>query len=248
MTVLQIAAVLATGVAAGFINVVAGGGSLLSLPLLVFLGLPVGIANATNRVAIICQNAVAIHHFRKSDVLSMSETLHLTWPAVLGSIVGTGIVVQIDQQLLNLVIAVLISVMALFIVFRPRMWEENIRRSWPRWMVQVVFFFIGVYGGFIQAGVGFFLIWGLVGVVGMDLVHANGAKVVIVAVYTAVSLAIFIVHGMVAWPFGLLLAVGNMTGAALGARFTVLKGNRWIRYILAAVVIVSALRMLANAL
>ena len=241
-------AIFFTGIFAGFINVVAGGGSLLTLPLLDAFGLPVGVANATNRVAILLQNLVAIQRFQAKGVLELRKVLSLAIPAMVGSIGGTLVAIEMDQQLLRMVIAGIITVMALLLVFRPRMWEETREKPWPQWAVELLFFCLGAYGGFIQAGVGFFLIWALVGVRGYDLVHANAAKVTIVASYTVLSLGLFFSRGMVNLTVGVVLALGNMLGAVLGARFTVMKGNRSLRYVLVGAILVSAGKMLYSAL
>jgi len=236
------------GFVTGFLNVVAGGGSLLSLPFLIFLGLDASSANATNRVAILLQNAVAVWQFRKEKVLSIRESLSLAIPASLGAIGGTLLAVQIDERFLKIAIALIISLMAVLLVARPRMWETNRRSNLPAWTKWLLFFCIGVYGGFIQAGVGFLLLWALVGALGKDLVRANGLKVAIVLSYTIVSFLIFYSRGLVNMEYGLVLAAGAMGGGWVGTRFSVVKGNKWIRYILAVMVIMSALRMLAGAL
>ncbi len=127
------------------------------------------------------------------------------------------------------------------------MWEERRALRLPRWLMIVIFFLIGVYGGFVQAGVGFFLIWALVGLGGRDLVQANAAKVFIVGCFTAVSLALFASNGMVRLGTGLILACGSMIGAHLGARFTLTKSSRLIRWILAMTVMASAGKMLWDA-
>ncbi|HOO63805.1 MAG TPA: sulfite exporter TauE/SafE family protein [Synergistaceae bacterium] len=241
-------AIFLTGIGAGFLNVVAGGGSLLTLPLLDAFGLPVGMANATNRVAILLQNLVAIQRFRAKGVLDFREVLPLILPAMAGSVGGTLVAIEMDQQVLRLVIAGIITFMAFLLVFRPHMWEEGREKPWPRWAVGLLFFCIGAYGGFIQAGVGFFLIWALVGVMGNDLVHANAVKVTLVASYTVLSLGLFFSRGMVDLSVGIALALGNMLGAVLGARFTVMKGNRALRYILVGAILLSAGKMLYSAL
>lgn len=236
------------GCATGFLNVVAGGGSLLSLPFLIFLGLDASSANATNRVAILLQNIVAVWQFRRDRALSMRESLSLAFPATLGAVCGTMLAVQIDERFLKIAIAVLISLMAVMLVARPGMWETHRQTSWPAWGKWILFFGIGVYGGFIQAGVGFLLIWALAGAVGKDLVRANGLKAAIVLCYTIASFAIFYSRGLVNMEFGLVLAIGSMAGGWVGTRFSVAKGNRWIRYVLVVMVAISSLHMLYGAI
>jgi len=236
------------GVVAGFLNVVAGGGSLLSLPFLIFLGLDASSANATNRVSILLQNMVAAWQFKREKVLSLKEALSLGFPATVGAVAGTLLAVQMDERFLKIVIALVISMMAVMLVAKPRMWETHSDKKWPYWARWILFFFIGVYGGFIQAGVGFILIWALAGAVGKDLVRANGLKVAIVLCYTVASFAIFYSHNLVNLDFGLALAAGSMTGGWIGTKFAVARGNRWIRYILVVMVVISALRMITSAI
>jgi uncharacterized membrane protein YfcA len=236
-----------SGILSGFLNTVAGGGSLLVLPLLVFSGLDMGIANATNRVAILLQSVTASRSFIRQGTLDVREILPTALPAVIGSLAGTFVAIQLDERLLRVAIALMISVMAGLLVFRPAMWEEKRAVRLPGWLSFLIFFLIGIYGGFIQAGVGFFLIWALAGIGGRDLVEANGAKVFIVGCFTAVSLALFASNGMVRFGTGLILACGSMIGAHAGARFTMAKGNRVIRFVLAVTVMVSAAKMLWDA-
>ncbi len=237
-----------SGILSGFLNTVAGGGSLLVLPLLVFAGLDMGVANATNRVAIFLQSLTATRSFLRGGVLDVRELLPLAIPAAIGSLLGTIVAIRLEETALRVVIALFISLMAFLLVFRPSMWETNRNVHLPRWLLSFIFFLIGIYGGFIQAGVGFFLIWALVGIGGRDLVRGNAAKVFIVGCFTAVSLILFISSGMVRFGTGLILAAGSMVGAHLGARFTLVKGNRAVRLILAVAVSVSAAKMLWDAL
>lgn len=236
------------GVMAGFLNVTAGGGSLLVLPVLSLGGMDMAIANGTNRVAILFQNIVAMKKFSKEGILSFKEAVFFAVPATIGSLMGTFLAVSLDEKILKSVIAVLILSMAILLIVKPGMWETQHEQKFPKWTIAVAFFFIGIYGGFIQAGVGFFLLWGLVGLAGNDLLRSNALKVCIVACYTLISLAIFISKGMVDVQVGFILALGNMVGGYLGARFSIAKGNSWLRLILAVVVIASALKMLAGVL
>ncbi|MDO9508269.1 MAG: sulfite exporter TauE/SafE family protein [Thermovirgaceae bacterium] len=247
MSLLMLVLTATLGGVTGFLNVVAGGGSLLSLPFLIFLGLDASSANATNRVAILLQNIVAVWQFRRDKALSMRESLSLAIPASIGAIGGTMLAVQIDERFLKIAIALLISLMAVMLVAKPNMWETHRETAWPAWGKWLLFFGIGVYGGFIQAGVGFLLIWALAGAVGKDLVRANGLKAAIVLCYTIVSFAIFYSRGLVNMEYGLVLAIGSMAGGWIGTRFSVVRGNKWIRCVLVVMVVISAFHMLSGA-
>lgn len=242
------AGIAVIGVVQGFFNTVAGGGSLLVLPALTFLGMDLAVANGTNRIAILLQSVSGAASFRNRKITFLRNALPLAAASTLGAVAGTFIAISVDRRILNLVMAVLISVMAVLLIAKPKMWEQQKTDCWPKVAVYALFFAIGIYGGFIQAGVGFFFSWALVSAAGTDLVKGNAMKTVIIGSYTVISLSIFLMNGMVHIPIGLVLAVGSMTGAALGAHFTVVKGNQWVRWVLAAVVIVSAGKMVYDVL
>lgn len=241
-----ILALAGTGIAAGFINTTAGGGSMLSLPLLMFLGLPANVANGTNRIAILLQNVVGVNTFRQKKVLSLKTDYKLAVPAIAGSIVGALFAVEIDPVVLKKIIAGLMVVMFFIVVLKPDVWVKERAGSTlakPTLIQYVIFFFIGIYGGFIQLGVGFILLAGLVLGCGQNLVKANAVKVFIVLIYTVFSLGIFIYHKQVDIVAGLILAAGNMAGAWLGAHFTVRGGAKYVRYVLIAALFIVILNL-----
>lgn len=240
-------AVIAAGFIAGFINTLAGSGSLVTLPLLIFLGLPANIANGTNRVAIVMQNIVGGVSFQRQGVLDLGGSLRLAVPAILGSVAGAQIAVNLDEQAMQRAIGLLMLVMLVVILVQPKRWLKGTMQAlegWPNWWQFGLMFVIGVYGGFIQAGVGIFLLAGLVLGIGYDLVRANAAKIAIVFFFTLSALIVFIANGQVIWGIGLLLGLGNMLGAWVGARFAVDKGAIWVRRLLIGVVLISAAELL----
>lgn len=237
----MILALVGTGVAAGFINTTAGGGSMLAMPLLMFLGLPANVANGTLRIAILLQNVVGVSTFRKQKVLDLKSDYKLAVPAVIGSIIGALFAVEIDEALLQKVIAFVMVAMFFIVILKPDVWVKeragNVDAK-PTLMQYAIFFVIGLYGGFIQMGVGFLLLAGLVLGCGHNLVKANAVKVFIVLIYTVFSLGIFVYHGQVDVAAGLILAAGNMLGAWLGAHFTVKGGAKYVRYVLIAALLI----------
>ena len=240
-------AVVGAGIFAGFINTLAGSGSLVTLPLLIFIGLPANIANGTNRVGILLQNIVGVGSFRQNDALDTRGTVILSIPAILGSIIGAQIAVDLDEALMERVIGVIMIMMLIVMVLSPSRWVQGQMKNMegrPAWWKLVIFFFIGIYGGFIQAGVGIFLLAGLVLAVGYDLVRANAVKNGIVLLFTVSALLVFVINGQVDWIVGLVLAVGNMIGAWLAAKVAVEKGAKWVHRLLVVVIIVSAAQLL----
>jgi uncharacterized membrane protein YfcA len=240
-------AVIAAGFAAGFINTLAGSGSLITLPLLIFLGLPANVANGTNRVAILMQNVVGVSSFRQQKVLDVRGGLMLAAPATAGAIIGAQIAVNLNEEVMRIVIGALMVVMLVVILIRPKRWLEGRSEAVDHrftWLQLLIFFAIGVYGGFIQAGVGIFLLAGLVLNAGYDLVRGNAVKVLIVLCFTVAALAVFVINGQVVWAIGLILGVGNMLGAWVAARMAVERGATFVRWVLIAVVAVSGAKLL----
>jgi uncharacterized membrane protein YfcA len=231
----MILALIGIGLVTGFMNTLAGGGSALSLPMLMFLGLPANVANGTNRIAILLQSIVGVNTFYKRKVLDYKTDYKLTVPAVAGSLLGALFAVEIDETILRKVIAALMIVMLLMVIFKPEVWvKEHAGKveAKPTILQYIIFFFIGFYGGFIQMGVGFFLLAGLVLGGGYNLVRANAVKIFIVLVFTVFSIGIFIFHKQVDLLSGFVLAVGSMAGAWLGAHFSVKGGAKLVRYVL----------------
>ena len=240
-----ILAVIGVGFVAGFINTVAGSGSLLTLPLLMFLGLPANVANGTNRIAILCQNAVAMISFKQQKIYSFREGFRLAIPAVIGSLIGARIAVNLNDEIMSTTIGGLLIVMFFLVLLKPEKWlKSSVHPPVPFWIQVVIFFFTGLYGGFIQAGVGFFLLAGLVLGSGFELVKANALKVFINFLFTLFALIIFIIHHHVYYNLAFILAIVNIFGAYVAARLAVKWGAVILRYFLIVVLALSSLKLL----
>lgn len=241
--------VLITGVVAGFVNTVGGGGSLISLPVLIFMGLPSAVANGTNRIALMVQSLVAISYFRQKGFFYPKLSFILGVPAVLGSIVGAKFAISLSDEMFNTALAVVMITVIVLIVLRPEKYflkdqEQENYTPLRLAMASLAFFGVGFYGGFIQAGVGFIIIAALAMITGMTLVKINSLKVAVTAIYMLSSLLIFIFSGNVAWGLGFILAAGNAVGAYLGSAFVVSKGDKWIRIFLVVSVSILAAKLL----
>ena len=240
---LQLVLLLVAGVAAGFVNTLAGGGSVLTIPALILLGVPPSVANGTNRIAIGLQNAIASWRFHERGKLALREAMLLALPAGAGAIVGALIAVELPAKAFDIALGVVLILVMVTVLLPKRRKGVAAMRGMPVWLRIVVFFAVGVYGGFIQAGVGLLLISALSLSVGDDLVAVNAIKVFIVMVLTALALVVFILYGTVIWVAGLILAVGTMTGAWIGVRFAVRRGVGVVRWVVVAVALASSLRL-----
>lgn len=242
-----IPAVIGAGFVAGFVNTLAGSGSLVTLPLLIFMGLPATVANGTNRVAILLQNVVGVTSFHRDSALDVRGALVLSIPAILGSLLGAQIATDLNESLMRRLIGFLMLAMLIVILLRPRRWLHGTLRIYqgrPKLWQLGLLFLVGMYGGFIQAGVGIFLLATLVLGIGYDVVRANAVKLAMVLLFTAAALVVFVVNGQVLWQVGLVLSVGNMLGAWVAAHLAVERGAPLVRKVLLLVVSVSALELL----
>lgn len=237
---------IVVGFAVGFINTVAGGGTLLSLPVLIFLGLPPNVANGTNRVAIVIQTAFATAGFKSKGVTTFPFNAYLGASALLGAIIGASIAVDIDGAVFNKILAVIMIAVILIIVFKPKINLKDVHERLTGkylWLGMLAFFFFGIYGGFINAGLGFIIILFLHFFNHMSLVRANATKVAVVCIYTLSALVVFILNDKVNWSVGFVLAIGNAIGAWIASRVSVNKGDGFIKTFLLVVVGIMAIKL-----
>ncbi len=232
------------GCAAGFLNVMAGGGSLLTLPILLLAGVPAPVANGTLRVSIVAQNLVAIGTFRRHGFKELKEALWLSLFACAGAVGGASLGVRISGPWFDRIV-VLTMVAVTVLIFRGKKTQAAPALSPSRrWLGYAALVAAGAWGGFIQVGVGFLLMPALHRILGMDLVRVNMYKVVIVLPYTLLALAIFAWQSHILWMAGLALALGNSAGGWLGARLTVSRGEPLIRAVFLVAVAAMAVSLL----
>ena len=242
-------ALFVSGLVAGVINVIAGGGSFLTLPVLIFAGLPPTVANATNRVGILIQNVGAVWGFHRHRKLDWHWTALTAGPASMGALLGTWLALEISDEGFRKVLALLMVGVTLWTLLQPTVRRDRNARTAEEAPDRPVgvrglalaagCFGVGIYGGFVQAGVGFFIL-AVLGMAGLDLVRGNALKVLIILLFTTLSLAIFAWQGKVEWVPGLVLAAGTLVGGQVGVHLTVLKGHRWVRGVVTVAVVVFA--------
>ena len=228
---LGVLALLVAGFVSSVINTIAGGGSFLTLPLLIFLGLPAAEANGTNRLGIVFQNVAAVWGFHRERVLEWRTGLRAALPATAASVLGAWLALQVGDREFRRILAFVMLAATLWTIAEPIVSRANDgapRRPRPR-LALTMFVVAGLYGGFVQAGVGFLLLAATT-LSGLDLVRGNAVKVLVVLLVTAVALALFAWDGKVRWMEGAALAAGSVAGSLVGVRLAVLKGERWLRW------------------
>lgn len=234
------------GFVVGFINTVAGGASLLSLPTLIFLGLPPAVANGTNRVAIAIQTGIGTAGFKSKGVHNFPFALYIAITAIVGSVIGAQIAVDISGETFNRILSIIMISVVVLLVLKPKTKVEDVveQLKGKKLIYSMIgFFFIGIYGGFINAGIGFIIIFFLHYFNGLSLVRTNATKVAVVFFYTLAALAVFAFNGKVDWVVGLVLAIGNGFGAWIASRYSVKKGDGFIRIFLIIMVLVMAVKL-----
>lgn len=259
--------ILIGGFVAGVINAMAGGGSLLTVPLLALAGLGGTVANGTNRVAVLVQNASSAWGYARKGVGDTRRTVSVLVPVAAGALVGSVAASQINDRLFERIFGLLmIPLLVLSLWPRSRPSARPSARSsgerapggpdpdgpepggpstgvWSGWLTGAVFFGLGVYGGAVQAGIGILLLL-VLSRSGFDLVTANGVKTLVILVITLIAVPVFLLNDQVRWLQALVLSVGMGAGGFVGANTAVRGGERLIKPVLTVIVLVLASRMI----
>ena len=233
-----------TGCIAGFLNVNAGGESTLTLPALIFLGLDPSVANGTNRLAILIQNISAVQSFKKSNYKDFNTSLKLSLFTLPGAIAGAIIATRINDELFQKILAVVIIGIIISMFIPQKKNSSDISKHVNNFLLYFSMIGIGFYGGFIQVGVGFLLMASLRYLMKLNLVLVNMHKVFIVLIYTLPAFLVFILTDNVNWSLGIVLAIGNAIGGWWAAKFSIKKGEKFIKIILFIAVVIMATKLL----
>ena len=246
MSITEIIIITVAGMLAGFINTLSEGGSVISLSLLILMGLPANIANGTNRINIFFQSLSSVSSFARQGMFTSMKPVWLGIPATLGSVLGAMLAVDVNKKVIEIAIAAAMVIMVFFLFYKPDKWlKENTKLLGQKvkfWQL-LLFFAIGLYGGFIQVGIGYFLLMSLVLGIGYDLVQANAVKNLIVFFYALFALAVFLINGQVNYLYGLILSVGSIFGALIASYLAVKKGAGFIRTVILLSVILTILQI-----
>jgi len=242
----EIPLLILLGFGAAFLNTVGGGGSLFTVPILTFMGVPITMANATARVAILAQNLTAVGGFRSKKIeLPLRYSLYLGAVSLVGGFIGSRLASSIDDKIFSRIFVAVMIFSICLVVFDPFRSIQNEERLSPKHQIigVICFFFIGIYGGFVQAGIGFLVIGVLSLVNHFNLVKSNYIKVFVAIVYTGVSVAVFAWEKKILWNTGFVLSIGHALGGWYASRWSVDKGEIWIKRIMIVSVIAMAVKL-----
>lgn len=237
---------IVVGFVAGFINTLAGGGSLLTLPLLIFMGLPPSVANGTNRIGIVLQMLAGTAGFKSKGVVSFPFSIYLGIAALLGAVLGAQIAIDIKGETFTKILSFVMVAVVLIIVFKPKLQLQQLaERTTGKylWMSCIAFFLFGIYGGFLNAGLGFILILFLHHFNRFSLVKSNATKAVVIVIYMSAALGVFILNDKIDWVMGLTMAIGTSLGGWVASRYSVKKGDGFIKVFLVIAVSFMAVKL-----
>ncbi len=235
------------GLFAGILNTLAGGGSLLSLPILIFMGLPPSVANGTNRIAVLVQGVANVAGYKSKGMEVSSRFIwYLSAAAIAGTLIGSKLAVEIEEQLFNRILAGVMFAMVLLMIFQPKVAlagiAERVSGKYSIWGT-VAFFFIGIYGGFIQAGTGIFMLLALSSINRLTLMKSNVIKAVVMLAYTCAAVIFFGLNGKLNWEIGLTLASGQALGGWLTSRWSVDKGDGIVKILMIVVITAMSVKL-----
>lgn len=246
MSLTLILILVISGCLVGFINALSAGGTVISIALYLALGLPAYAANATNRIGVLFQSSSTALMMNRQHLLPRRTSLLLALPTMLGALVGALASTLLTAHFFSYCMGAILLMMIVFLFAHPSALysdnEEKIKRG-LHWWHYAVFFAIGLYGGFIQVGTGFFLMTAGTILVGYDIIKTNAMKTAIMFLYTLVALAVFCFQGQIYWSYGLLHSLGAVFGAWLATRFAVKKGTKYVRWVIIVVIILTALNL-----
>jgi len=242
----EIIVLVVVGFVTGTINTIAGGGSLLSLPILIFLGLPPNVANGTNRIGILFQSISTTAGFKSKGVSTFPFSIYISISALIGALLGAQIAIDIKGETFNKILAVIMVLVVVYMVLDSKFKQQNLLElstGKNLWLSIFLFFFVGIYGGFIQAGVGFIMLLVLSTVNNFSLVKSNAIKVFVTLVFTIAALSVFILNDKINLKYGLLLAIGSAIGGWVASRWSVSKGDGLVKKFMIVMVVIMAVKL-----
>ena len=242
----QAIVLIVIGFLAGVINTLAGGGSLFTLPVLIFLGLPPNIANGTNRIAIVLQSLTGTLGYKSKGVSSFPFNIYLGISASIGALIGAQIAIDLDGKLFNKILAIIMILVGVMMLIKNKKGALNMpERLTGKYLVFgcIGFFFVGIYGGFINAGIGIVIMIFLNRVHHMSLIKTNATKTAVVFIYSSLALGLFAFNESVNWKMGLIMAFGTSLGAWWTSRWSVKKGDKVIRVAMLFTIIIMAVKL-----
>ena len=235
----EIVLLLASGVLVGIINTLGGGGSVITMSLFMAMGMPIGVANGTNRIAVLLQNFSATVAFLRKGMLHVRSGVLLSLPAIFGNIFGAMVATKVDESVFKICLSVVLAIILVYLLLGKD--NEQVTGGHGlkiKWWHYLVFFIVGFYGGYIYIGLGFLILAVAIWTMKLDIITANVIKGFVIFLSTPFALAVFIYNGQVEWMAGLLHGVGNIFGALLASHWAMSWGVKFVRWFTLFIIVV----------
>lgn len=239
MSVNEIILLLVSGVLVGIINTLGGGGSVITMSLFMAMGMPIGIANGTNRIAVLMQNLSATVAFLRKGMLHVKSGLLLSLPAIVGNIFGALVATEVSESIFKICLSIVLAIILIYLVLGKD--NEQITGGHSlkiKWWHYIWFFIIGFYGGYIYIGLGFLILAVTIWTMNLDIITANVIKGFVIFLSTPFALAVFIYNGQVEWMAGLLHGAGNIIGALMASHWAMNWGVKFVRWFTLVIIVV----------
>ncbi len=234
-----------TGLLAGFVDSIAGGGGLITIPVLLSAGLGPQEALGTNKLQASFGSGSATWHYAAAKTVALKDCLWGFVFSVIGAALGAVAVQQVDPSSLRRAIPVLLIAVAVYMFLKPRLGEENLQpRFNRRWFDLIFGLGLGFYDGFFGPGTGTFWAMAFVLGLGFNLTRATGYTKVMNFASNLSSLAFFLWGGRIAFAAGFAMGVGQLLGARVGSRMVIARGTKFIRPVFLLVVLTLTLKLL----
>lgn len=225
-----------SGIVVGIINTLAGGGSIITMTMFMALGLPINVANGTNRIAVLMQNLTATLTFLRKKMLNVRQGVLLSLPVIAGNIGGSLLATQINQTIFKICFGAILIVILGYLIFDNRIKIREGHNFTIKPWHYLWFLLIGFYGGYIYVGIGYLILAITLWSMRMDIITANVIKGFVILIATPFSLAVFIFSGQVDYLFGLLHGAGNIIGSFFASHYAVHWGKGFIKIFMAIIV------------
>jgi len=239
------------GFLVGFVNTLAGSGSVITYGFFTFIGMPLGVVNGTIRMGVVVQSLFSTSRFFKHNLIELKLALQFAIPTVLGSLLGAEIGVEIDPGLFRWLLIASLCIVLLILFFKPK--EQKHLASLKTWQLMslrmIAFFLIGIYGGLIHMGIGFFLVIAiqLLAAKDIDLLHANAIRLFIVMLYTPCAFIIYVLHSQVDFYIGSVSLVGNVLGCYVASSMALKWGSSFLKWALVIIITLFIAYLVASA-
>jgi uncharacterized protein len=243
----EVVVFVGAGLLSGFLNTLASSGSAVTLPVMIFMGLPATVANGTNRLPLLAGGLTALLTFQRAGVVDWRNGLVLSAPVLAGTIAGAALASVLDAKAIGWAVIVAVVAALVMLLGNPKRFLRDAAPGGPRVVLTTaaVFVPIGLWAGFIVLDAGTYMLLGLVLVVGYDLIRANAIKSLFLVWISLASLLVFDVEGEMNWGVGLLLSVGSIVGSWVGGLLATKEWAKvWVFRLLVVVILVEMVELL----